>query len=348
MSRDEDAEFGPGGMYLSLILWAIVPNFITSALHRIYYAFRYPVDSRAKPTPNSPKYQRHRRSIMTFVVTSYLAFTVYEAYASLSPTHYNTLGLNPQTFTVKDLKSSFKKLSLLHHPDKHQGDDKEFIKIRGAYETLNDPNRKFVYDRWGNDGTQCQSCKTLRDYFQHAAPSSLAFYMGAGFVLVLLNVARSVEFGQYWRFIVFISLALAEAWLVLYRPDTTFHKLCNALMPQVTSHQQVLVLRSVYVTLFIAISQIGPLYFPIVKQDLEKDLIELAQLSDVVLKDTSGTVKTVLEPFSNDPDMLNRIKIGMSKLAAELKLFENAEYSRSYGQALERRHRAVPIGKNMK
>jgi len=40
-----------------------------------------------------------------------------------------------QHFTRDQLKSAYRKLALLHHPDKG-GDTKEFIKIKDAYELL--------------------------------------------------------------------------------------------------------------------------------------------------------------------------------------------------------------------
>ncbi len=45
-----------------------------------------------------------------------------------------------------EIKQSYKKLILQHHPDKG-GDDATFQKIQEAYETLGDPDKRMIYDR---------------------------------------------------------------------------------------------------------------------------------------------------------------------------------------------------------
>lgn len=46
----------------------------------------------------------------------------------------------------EEIKQSYKKLILQHHPDKG-GDDEEFKKIQEAYETLGDPSKRSIYDQ---------------------------------------------------------------------------------------------------------------------------------------------------------------------------------------------------------
>ena len=66
---------------------------------------------------------------------------------------YGILGLADKTYEAGegDIKSSYKKLALMYHPDK-MGDsitenDKEiWLKIQNAYETLIDPTKRRKYD----------------------------------------------------------------------------------------------------------------------------------------------------------------------------------------------------------
>jgi len=50
-----------------------------------------------------------------------------------------------------ELKKSYKKLCIQHHPDKG-GDENEFKKITEAYNILKDPEKRSIYDRFGMDG----------------------------------------------------------------------------------------------------------------------------------------------------------------------------------------------------
>ena len=53
----------------------------------------------------------------------------------------------------EDLKKSYKKLCIQHHPDKG-GDENEFKRISEAYNILKDPEKRKLYDQFGLEGLQ--------------------------------------------------------------------------------------------------------------------------------------------------------------------------------------------------
>lgn len=73
---------------------------------------------------------------------------------SQSDNYYDILEID-RTAAVEDIKKSYKKLALIHHPDKHSNasdnETKEqqeiFKKISVAYEVLSDPVKRRAYDR---------------------------------------------------------------------------------------------------------------------------------------------------------------------------------------------------------
>ncbi|MFF2798239.1 DnaJ C-terminal domain-containing protein [Lysinibacillus xylanilyticus] len=60
-------------------------------------------------------------------------------------THYITLEIE-QNATAEEIKSAYKRLSKIHHPDKPTGDEKIFAEIAKAYNILSDPNERAIYD----------------------------------------------------------------------------------------------------------------------------------------------------------------------------------------------------------
>lgn len=67
---------------------------------------------------------------------------------------YQVLGVSRDA-SPEEIKSAFRKLASRHHPD-HNPDDKQagerFKQINAAYQILNDPKRRIIYDRFGETG----------------------------------------------------------------------------------------------------------------------------------------------------------------------------------------------------
>jgi len=68
---------------------------------------------------------------------------------------YNILGVE-KNVTEKELKKAYRKLALKWHPDKAKGNKdyakKKFQDINDAYEVLNNPEKKKLYDQFGEEG----------------------------------------------------------------------------------------------------------------------------------------------------------------------------------------------------
>ncbi|MEO8275287.1 MAG: molecular chaperone DnaJ [Thermoanaerobaculia bacterium] len=68
--------------------------------------------------------------------------------------HYEVLGVE-RTASDKDIKAAYRKLALLHHPDKNPGDkgaEELFKQAAEAYSVLSDSEKRERYDRFGHQG----------------------------------------------------------------------------------------------------------------------------------------------------------------------------------------------------
>lgn len=63
---------------------------------------------------------------------------------------YETLGVSKDA-NSKDIKKAYRKLSLIHHPDRG-GDEHKFKEINAAYEILSDEEKRKAYDKYGLEG----------------------------------------------------------------------------------------------------------------------------------------------------------------------------------------------------
>lgn len=65
---------------------------------------------------------------------------------------YEVLGIQKGA-SEADVKGAYRKLAMQWHPDKHKGDktaEEKFKEINKAYETLSDPQKKTMYDQFGD------------------------------------------------------------------------------------------------------------------------------------------------------------------------------------------------------
>jgi DnaJ-class molecular chaperone len=67
---------------------------------------------------------------------------------------YEILGVE-RTANQGQIKQSYRKLAMKHHPDKNPGDEvasEKFKEVSTAYSVLSDPNTKRQYDLHGEEG----------------------------------------------------------------------------------------------------------------------------------------------------------------------------------------------------
>jgi len=71
---------------------------------------------------------------------------------AMAEDHYQTLGV-PRTASAEDIRKAYRDLARKYHPDLHPDDEsakKKFKQVQTAFDVLNDPSKREMYDRYGS------------------------------------------------------------------------------------------------------------------------------------------------------------------------------------------------------
>lgn len=91
-------------------------------------------------------------------------------------TYYDILGVSKDA-TGGDLKKAYRKLAMKYHPDKNPNDptaQRKFQEVSNAYEVLSDPEKRQIYNRFGEDGLKGGGFRDPADIFS-------TFFSGGSF-----------------------------------------------------------------------------------------------------------------------------------------------------------------------
>ncbi|EPE29523.1 Chaperone J-domain-containing protein [Glarea lozoyensis ATCC 20868] len=347
--------------FLSLAGWTFLPNLVTGWLQSLYYGITIRAGE-PKPQPNSPKYALHGRRIHILVVATYLLYTIYEADWEIrqSSDFYQDLGVLP-TASERDIKSRFRRLAAMHHPDKVSSQNPSaegyFVHLKLAQDTLLNPTKRFAYERFGPSMLEWQRCSSMRDYIIQGLQSILPYYGVAAVFMYLLGLLGYLEWGKYWRWLTLFSLCVFEL-TVISRPHFPImaSKAINPLLTTFAKHppylpfQLISLARKLSITLYIAFSQIGPLLQPPTISTMTPEAAMAAQLqrleATAQAADTEATRLMTMEmsPFAGDPGALNDVKGKVKEWLVQNTIRNDPEVRDAIGNLLQKRRVDAPAG----
>ncbi|KAL1858303.1 hypothetical protein VTK73DRAFT_7848 [Phialemonium thermophilum] len=362
----------------SLIGWAFLPNLVTGWLQTIYYGIVIRAGD-PKPQPGSPRYAEHRRRIYILVVSLYLLYTVYEADFELrrAGSFYADLGV-PLDASERDIKTRFRRLAALYHPDKVSGGggssaaesaaNAYFVHLKTASDTLLDPARRFAYDRFGPVVTSWSRCVTVRDYALRGAQMLVPYYAAAAAGLYGLNLLGYLTWGRFERWLALLVLFVFEMH-TLTRPTRPLllDRVVNPLIallapgrPPYLPFQLIALARKLCATFFVALAQIGPVLAADTSTGqlvvggpaaaggddvlLRQGLDRLDATVRVIDADATRLLEMERAPFAGDDEALSNMRAKVKEWLVQNTIRADPMVRDALGRTLTRRRADAPAG----
>ncbi|BFZ53270.1 hypothetical protein PYCC9005_000293 [Savitreella phatthalungensis] len=280
----------------ALAAWSILPNLIANAVHAVLLKTFPHLMSHARA--GTLRHNKQRQWIYVGIIITYLAHNLYQVSTSRGSNFYQLLGILPYTAAdERVLRTAFRRMSALHHPDRPTGDDGQFRLVRSAYDTLSDPVRRFAYDRFGPSTLRWSIAADRSAVLRRGLRECVPWYVGTFLIIFGLGWLRSTS-GQtfYWRTLIFVGLAALHyssvagctmlPWL-----DLPFER-SRALFETIEIAQ------SLTSTALVAIGQIGPVLSSLANQELGESyhLGELGSLAYIAAMEAEQTKQLQRRP----------------------------------------------------
>ncbi|MCJ1420538.1 hypothetical protein MMC32_006895 [Xylographa parallela] len=351
---------------LPFIGWTFLPNLVTGWIQSLYYGFSIRAGDH-KPQPGSPRYIKHRQRILVIVIVAYLLYTIYEVDEQLrrQGNFYESLGISHDAGD-RAIKSGFRRLAAKHHPDKAaaSGDPAapsgHFVHLKLAQDTLLNPTQRFAYDRFGPDALNWQHCSSIGDYLFQALGKFGPTYLGAGIMMTILGITGYLQWGRFWRYLFSALLVLLEFYTITrpYWPPL-LNNAINPVLVRLTSHPPLLpfqflaLARKTTLSIFIALSQLGPLLQPKPSATATSSLtggINLQQLNRIEQITQANDVEATrllgldMAPFVGDGHSINDLKAKLKEWLVQNTIRNDPEVRDAIGNVMGRRRVDAPAG----
>ena len=352
---------------------------VTGWTQTLYYAITIRAGD-PKPRPGTPRFAEHRRRIHILVVSLYLLYTIYEAHYDLQRggSFYADLGV-PLSASEREIKSRFRRLAALYHPDKASTSSPEssaadindyFVRLKVASETLLDPVRRFAYERFGPEVNSWQRCSSVRDYVYRGAGMLVPYYGVAAGVMYGLGLLGYLDWGRYERWMVMVVMFVFEMHTVM-RPGhpVLFDKVVNPVLgvlggggQEYLPFQAIALARKLSVTVAIGVSQIGPMLAADTSSgqivvggaggkkggDEEKVLREALERLEGTARgldhDTGRLLEVEMAPFAGDEEMLASMKGKIKEWLVQNTIRADPMVRDALGRSLQKRRVDAPVG----
>ena len=227
---------------------------------------------------NNPRAnQNNKQRGLIYAILFLLVAALLTAYLSTSaspPSYYQLLNV-PTTASTTDIRRAYKAAAIRLHPDKNPSVSAatEFARLQAAYEILEKPDTRAVYDRWGEEA----AVRSVREpstaaFNSQRTMDTLLFYVIWLALTYILCLSRDALLGRNAAWVLLFCTGVVE-YQMLYG---SFNPL-SALLPYTPLFDKVSFLHHLYPALMNACRLLSQFLF------VDYDALERAFMRDILL-----------------------------------------------------------------
>ena len=255
----------------------------------------------------------------------------------------------------------------MHHPDKiasSGGGDAYFLHLKLAQDTLLKPAQRYAYDRFGPEVVAWEHCASIRDYLSAGLMSYAPAYIGSGIFMVILGVTGYFQWGRFvcyvapmanetdlleWRYLAAAALVLLEVFTLTrpYSPQILV-SVINPVLTNISNHppllpfQLLILARKITLTIFIALSQLGPYFYSseTVLPPNMVDTLKLARLEHVTRSNDAEATRLLdldMAPYAGDQKVAKDLKEQMKDWLVQTTIRADPQVRGAIGNSLSKR-----------
>ena len=191
-----------------------------------------------------------------------------------------------------DVKRAYKRMALDFHPDKNPSataaDD--FAKLKEVYDVLLDPERRDVYNRFGEEGIK--SKKHVDEY--RMLLEIAVFYVAWGVMAFLLTLGKASAQARQWIFTGQIVMFVCEVLLMLQELQ-----LPDWFLPQTTEHELIMLMHSLFPAYLNGCRCIGNVLYVDLEEHTKQLLLALHEQNKELITSLRDVQTSVLNHLSS-------------------------------------------------
>lgn len=232
------------------------------------------------------------------------------------------------------------------------------MRLKIAADTLTNDAARFAYERFGPGVATWKGCASRYEYvFRGTAQGILPHYLAYATAHYVMGFMGYLNFARYWRWYALAAMAVLELHTAT-RPASSILELLNPVLtsplvnhPPILQFQLIEFARRCCITLYIALSQIGPLLYPPRANEKGDDEAALrAQMDKItagVLEadvSTSRLLDVHLTPYRGDEAMMNRVRGRITDWLVQNTIRSDPMVKDAMGTTLRKRRVDAPAG----